>query len=1283
LQPALIVGASNDPAEHEAETMAARVVGASAPAVLSAPSASSPTSPAATPLRRNADAQPNLDELTPVPSPDEHQDFDLPSENDVSTDGLDAADMGELESGEPTDTGGEDVLQASSVPSAVVGRDGGPAPSDVSRIVANPGPGRPLPSGVRARVEPHFGTSFEGVRLHDTLADQNAAARIGARAFAHKNHIWLGHGESPTNTRLMAHELTHVVQQTQGSKALPLRREMLQREDAAPEAGGFGSGAIEGLARYVPGYSLITVIMGRTLFSGKRVLKTATNLLGGLFGLHPLGTVLFDKLRETRMVEEAFQWVQSRLGDLNLSWARLKGVIDKALSPPLIGAKKYIADLFVPLLRDIKAFVVDVGKKVLEFTVRGALKLAGPYADKVWAIIQQAGDVLDLIIENPLTFAKNLIKAVVGGFMKFGANILQHLKKGLLGWLFGAIAGAGITMPEKFDFKGLMSLVMQILGLTYATFRAQLVKQLGPSGERKVTMIEKSVEIVRVLLKEGFAGIWQKMLEMIENFKATLIGGISSMVVTTVIKAGISWLAGLSNPVGAVVKVVLGIYDLIVAFLERLQQIMDVARSIFSSIGAIARGQTEAASNFVEQTIGRTVPVVIAFLAAALGLGGISSKIKAVITKLQAPVKKAMGKMIAFVIKKAKKLFSKLIGKLNGKRKLPSVGFKIGKTQHEYYAKKSGKKLIFMIASEEGSEEQKLKATKAEVNKIELTAEKKEAQKPVEELDQAEKETDEYESVVFDSEKKNNLRMSEKVGVLLERNAREIEEDAKLIDEQMSTSSDVGDVKHTLIRAVPPRMKTFEGVAGSYSKLKDVKKQQFAAHPDLAGFYELDHTVEKQFYKIVLESLHLIDPANAGAAKGGDVPTNKGRAKRNIDKHQADDKTARADNTNKFHLGQIGKAGSPYETVDEKGDDLPAIALHQTLHNTSKSSFTGGPTAIIQNAIKADPAKAPAAVIASLKKQMDMEYKDILSRAKADPTIDKIMVQNIKEGLDVTYKTNADAFNFDYSAGPDDSVDIGKVSSNLQTFEGNDKVPNFLKLEGSGRFYKSKLANIKGYMENDHILDQAYPKRARATRMLSDGATASLRAKVDKAIADRSLKRTGTMTKRMNKLIGSNLYPSHSKVAQYDSDGNAGWTVAIHKIVNEEVKQALKGQGTAESDIAGASQRQPDAAIDAFRDYVLEPDFGAAKAYYAKGAALSQAPVNRALENRTHAHAGAARSRYAINQGLVTMNQASAADNKAAAAAMATIISRANESLARASSETVKLFPSKPTEPKD
>jgi hypothetical protein len=45
------------------------------------------------------------------------------------------------------------------------------------------------------------------------------ARRVGARAFTYGDGIWLGKGESEGDTHLMAHELTHVVQQGGASPA--------------------------------------------------------------------------------------------------------------------------------------------------------------------------------------------------------------------------------------------------------------------------------------------------------------------------------------------------------------------------------------------------------------------------------------------------------------------------------------------------------------------------------------------------------------------------------------------------------------------------------------------------------------------------------------------------------------------------------------------------------------------------------------------------------------------------------------------------------------------------------------------------------------------------------------------------------------------------------------------------------------------------------------------------------------------------------------------------------
>jgi hypothetical protein len=62
-------------------------------------------------------------------------------------------------------------------------------------------------------MEPLFGMDFSQVRVHDATADRARADRIGALAFTDSNHIYLGTGARGTDRQLMAHELTHVVQQ--------------------------------------------------------------------------------------------------------------------------------------------------------------------------------------------------------------------------------------------------------------------------------------------------------------------------------------------------------------------------------------------------------------------------------------------------------------------------------------------------------------------------------------------------------------------------------------------------------------------------------------------------------------------------------------------------------------------------------------------------------------------------------------------------------------------------------------------------------------------------------------------------------------------------------------------------------------------------------------------------------------------------------------------------------------------------------------------------------------
>jgi hypothetical protein len=93
------------------------------------------------------------------------------------------------------------------------------APPSVDRTLA--GTGQPIAPEAKRILEPRFGRDFSGVRLHVDAAAAASAEEIGARAYTVGRDIAFAAGEyapgSTTGLRLLAHELTHVVQQGAGA----------------------------------------------------------------------------------------------------------------------------------------------------------------------------------------------------------------------------------------------------------------------------------------------------------------------------------------------------------------------------------------------------------------------------------------------------------------------------------------------------------------------------------------------------------------------------------------------------------------------------------------------------------------------------------------------------------------------------------------------------------------------------------------------------------------------------------------------------------------------------------------------------------------------------------------------------------------------------------------------------------------------------------------------------------------------------------------------------------
>ena len=119
---------------------------------------------------------------------------------------------------------------------ADAGRQDEPVDAGMEARIKSPGGGQPLPEGIRREMESGMGTDFSDVRVHSTAADQADAGRLNAKAFTHGQDIWLGSGASANDSKLMAHELTHTLQQrgNGGAEATGIRQVPATTNGARP-----------------------------------------------------------------------------------------------------------------------------------------------------------------------------------------------------------------------------------------------------------------------------------------------------------------------------------------------------------------------------------------------------------------------------------------------------------------------------------------------------------------------------------------------------------------------------------------------------------------------------------------------------------------------------------------------------------------------------------------------------------------------------------------------------------------------------------------------------------------------------------------------------------------------------------------------------------------------------------------------------------------------------------------------------------------------------------------
>lgn len=282
-----------------------------------------------------------------------------------------------------------------------------------------------------------------------------------------------------------------------------------------------------------------------------------------------------------------------------------------------------------------------------------ALSKFGYSLGEIEGIISKGAAVLKAIFTKPIVFVKNLMSAAITGFKNFGKNFLKHLKDAVFEWMTGSLEG--VRLPQTWDFKGIVGLALEMIGISYPNLRRHMVTVLT---EPVVAGLEKTFSLVKTLITEGPMAAWQQLQALAGDVQNAFVDAVKDFVKWKIVEEAIKFVAAIFIPGAGIIKAVIGIYDTVVFFIQKAKQIMKMIANFLGAIGQIAAGNIGGAAQAMEDGLARGLSLVVAFLAKLLKLDGITAKVRAAIQKIRGKVDDALLKVAKLIGAKAAPLIN-------------------------------------------------------------------------------------------------------------------------------------------------------------------------------------------------------------------------------------------------------------------------------------------------------------------------------------------------------------------------------------------------------------------------------------------------------------------------------------------------------------------------------------------------------------------------------------------------------------------------------------------------
>ncbi len=437
-------------------------------------------------------------------------------------------------------------------------------------------------------------------------------------------------------------------------------------------------------ARTVRGFSLVTVIIGKDPFTDQEVPFTMENVIKGFFSLMEGGEEQYNQLKESGAIDRTVAKITAAVARLNMTPSAIVQLfIDlwnsfslDDLMNPIAAFQRIIAKFGEPIGRLI-AFVIEIIMIVIEAIL---IVMNFPF-DLINNIIAKAMQAYQMIKRDPVGFLKNLLRAIKQGFIQFFDNILQHLLTGLVGWLTSELRDAGVPTFTDTSLRGIISWVLQVLGISMEKIWEKLAAhpRIGPERVARIRSMINTLEgiwtFIRDVQERGVAAIWDKIQEQLSNLWNTILDAVKNWIMEQIVNRMITRLLSMLDPTGimAVVNSVIAFYNAVQSFIKYLREMLEIVNSFVEGVVDIASGNITTAANYLEQTMARAVPIVIGFLANQVGLSGIGQRIGEMIGRAQEMVDEALTWLVNRAVDTAFSVIDRLMGR-GGEGEAPPDG---------------------------------------------------------------------------------------------------------------------------------------------------------------------------------------------------------------------------------------------------------------------------------------------------------------------------------------------------------------------------------------------------------------------------------------------------------------------------------------------------------------------------------------------------------------------------------------------------------------------------------